>query len=353
MHKVYINGKYLSVRMTGVQRVAHEMVPRVKAILSKYEIECEILEMPQWLRFKRYQSLWGTLWEQMILPLATAQGILINFCNAAPVLTPRKQIVVMYDAAVFDMPNNYSFAYRVWTKFMAYAVALRKDMMFTSSEFSISRISGALKIDRNRIRLMRASGKHIFKVMRDDKVFSKLNIQPKKYVLAVGSLQPGKNFHNLLKAMEYVDSDTYLVIAGGKDGLVFASGIELSGDRYVHAGYVTDEELAALYQGALCFIQPSVYEGFGLPAAEAMALGTPIVSSNAASLPEVCGSAAVYFDPLDPKAIAEAINLVIKNENLRNELIEQSVVQTEYFDWDLAAAEFVELLMREMDAKHA
>ncbi|WP_233250104.1 MULTISPECIES: glycosyltransferase family 1 protein [unclassified Limnohabitans] len=189
--------------------------------------------------------------------------------------------------------------------------------------------------------------------MRDDKVFSKLNIQPKKYVLAVGSLQPGKNFHNLLKAMEYVDSDTYLVIAGGKDGLVFASGIELSGNRYVHAGYVTDEELAALYQGALCFIQPSVYEGFGLPAAEAMALGTPIVSSNAASLPEVCGSAAVYFDPLDPKAIAEAINLVIKNENLRKELIEQSVVQTEYFDWDLAAAEFVELLMREMDAKNA
>lgn len=348
--KVYINGKFLSVKTTGVQRVAQELAPRVISILKARGIESEILEMPDLLRASRFKSFLGIFWEQFILPLWVGRSMLINFCNVAPIFSMRRQIVFIHDAAVYDCPENYSFFYRAWSKSISLMIVLRRDFIFAPSKFSAERISTVLGVDRARLEVFRESGRHMCDYEKDLNIFRRLNIKKNSYILAVGSLQPGKNFPVLLKAMNYVSDSVCLVIAGGRDGLVFSSGVELSGDRYVHAGYVSDQELAALYSGAICFIQPSKYEGFGLPAAEAMALGVPVISSNTASLPEVCGEAALYFEPNDPMQLAQQINNLIFNPGLRLPLIEKAREQSDYYDWDVAAIDFVEKMLNKVCA---
>jgi glycosyltransferase involved in cell wall biosynthesis len=113
----------------------------------------------------------------------------------------------------------------------------------------------------------------------------------------------------------------------------------------VPAGYVTNGELRALYESAACFVFPSFYEGFGLPPLEAMHCGCPVVVSDRASLPEVCGSAAVYCDPDDPADIAKQLRLVLTSPTLRSELRAAGIERARQFSWRKSAAQLNELLV--------
>lgn len=177
----------------------------------------------------------------------------------------------------------------------------------------------------------------------------------KPYLLSVSTLQPRKNFVRLIEAFgkiisdfRFQISDLSLVIAGGNGWMyeqVFQA-VERLGlqDRVLFPQFVDDEDLPALYAGALLFVYPSLYEGFGLPVVEAMACGAPIVSSNASSLPEVGGDAVVYFDPRDVDAIAETIRRALSDESLRNDLRARGFAQAKKFSWDQAARELQEYL---------
>ena len=138
---------------------------------------------------------------------------------------------------------------------------------------------------------------------------------PRQYVLSVGSLQPRKNLPRLLEAwrrLPVVDWDLSLVLVGAT-GQTFRS-VQLAGDapNVEFAGYVSDQDLAAVYTGAAMFVFPSLYEGFGLPVLEAMACGTPVVCSSATALPEVVGDAGILVDPYDPDSIADGIRRMWK-----------------------------------------
>jgi glycosyltransferase involved in cell wall biosynthesis len=104
-------------------------------------------------------------------------------------------------------------------------------------------------------------------------------------------------------------------------------------------GYVPDDDLPAFYAGAQALILPSVYEGFGLPVLEAMVCGTPAVASNASSIPEIGGDAALYFDPLDVEAIVDAIRRLLRDISLRDEMRERGLARAARFSWQQAAAE--------------
>ena len=108
--------------------------------------------------------------------------------------------------------------------------------------------------------------------------------------------------------------------------------------------FVPDNDLPALYAGATLFVYPSLYEGFGLPVAEAMACGAPVVSSNASSLPEVGGDAVLYFDPRNVDAIAETIRRALSDESLQNDLRARGIAQAKKFSWDQAARELLQYL---------
>lgn len=163
------------------------------------------------------------------------------------------------------------------------------------------------------------------------------------YVLATGKISPRKNIAGLMEAMATLTSEVphHLVVAGG-DGWDF-EGIYRTVDRLglkgrIHfPGFVTDTELSALYAGASLYVHPSLYEGFGLTILEAMAVGTPVVTSNVSALPEVAGDAALLVDPGDIAAIAEAMRSVLLDDALSADLVARGLTRAATFSWQTAA----------------
>jgi glycosyltransferase involved in cell wall biosynthesis len=347
MKNIYINGKFIVARLTGVQRVGRELSEALQAAMKRRGCDCEVLQPPLWLADSRMRILWITLWEQLVLPFKARDGLLVNLCNTAPLIIFRGQFIVFHDAAVFDMPNNYSKIYRYWTRFQMKVLSRCHHRIATVSAFSRTRLALALNRSPASFLIIREGGNHALRIDPVDGILDRLGLRDSRYVLAVASLQEGKNFHNLLRAFSIVDEGIILVIAGGGNSIVFSSGVVLRGERFLQAGYVSDGELRSLYSHALCFVQPSTYEGFGLPPVEAMTLGTPVACSYAASLPEVCAQAAIYFDPYSPADIARAINTIARDPVLREQLVSAGRERAQFYDWNVSAEELVAMLSTE------
>jgi glycosyltransferase involved in cell wall biosynthesis len=169
---------------------------------------------------------------------------------------------------------------------------------------------------------------------------------PERYLIHVGTIEPRKNLTRLVEALERLREDGLaipLVVVGGKGWLYddFFRRLEQSEvrDSVTFPGYVPSADLPVLYSAASVAVVPSVYEGFGLPVLEAMACGTPVVSSNASSLPEMGGEAARYFDPYDVQAMAGAIGDVWRDEQAQGEMREEGLAQAANFSWARAAEE--------------
>ena len=169
------------------------------------------------------------------------------------------------------------------------------------------------------------------------------------FILYVGTIEPRKNLPRLLQA--YLDLPAYLkkaytlVLVGfeGWRNREFDALVKQVGHRVIYLGYRSAEELACLYNLASVFVFPSLYEGFGLPPLEAMACGCPVVVSNVAALPEVCGDAAYYVDPNDTQSIAEGIAKVLTDGSLRQDLVERGLRRASAFTWEKTARETLQV----------
>lgn len=179
---------------------------------------------------------------------------------------------------------------------------------------------------------------------------------PESFLLAVGTLEPRKNFLNLIKSFVAVKRrfPEYKLVIVGKKGWKFAeiyklvSEYKLTSD-VIFTGYMTDLELHATYHSAAAFVFPSLYEGFGIPPLEAMASGCPVVSSNAASLPEVIGDAGLLIDPKNSVKIADAIISLLDNPQLKNMLMERGFRRSQKFTWQHSAQLFLRLINPEKE----
>ncbi|MCB0210281.1 MAG: glycosyltransferase family 4 protein [Anaerolineae bacterium] len=174
------------------------------------------------------------------------------------------------------------------------------------------------------------------------------------YLLYLGTLHPRKNLVRLIEAFEVAQAQLpaslKLVIAGQKGWLydeIFArvQHLHLS-DRVIFPGFVDDADKPALLSGAVAYVFPSLYEGFGLPVLEAMACQTPVLTSTVSSLPEVAGDAAVLIDPHSPQDIAAGIVRLVNDDALRHELVRKGAAQIEKFSWDKAAGQILEIITR-------
>ncbi|MBV5278603.1 MAG: glycosyltransferase family 4 protein [Campylobacteraceae bacterium] len=171
------------------------------------------------------------------------------------------------------------------------------------------------------------------------------NLVKQKYILAVGSLEPRKNIKNLLLAYSQCDDSfkdkyhLYLVGDKGWNNDEIFQLIEKIKKWVYLTGYISDEQLADFYRNASVFVYPSFYEGFGIPPLEAMACGTAVIVSNASTLPEVCGDAAYYVDPLDAEAIMHGMKEVLSDVILRQRLISKGLEHAQKFSWEKSALE--------------
>ena len=222
----------------------------------------------------------------------------------------------------------------------------KADCIITISKYVEREALEVVKIRDCRIITVYPGFSDIFKSDEGEEIKSRIS---GNYILYVGSIEPRKNLANLLKAYvlmpEDIKKNFKLLLVGFKgwqnrEILVLLDKLK---GAVNYLGYVNNAELAELYRKASCFVYPSFYEGFGLPPLEAMACGCPVVVSNVTSLPEVCGEAAYYVDPNDAESIAGGIEKVLRDEDLRQNMIEKGFERAKLFSWEKAAKEHLKI----------
>lgn len=180
------------------------------------------------------------------------------------------------------------------------------------------------------------------------KIMNKFNIEP-PFIFYVGNAHPHKNVEGLIKAFLKLREKYYdlkLVLSGYDHYFWQRLRQENSHEGIIYTGYVDDEQLVALYKNALCFVQPSFEEGFGIPLLEAMATGCPTVSSNAGSLQEIGGDGAIYFNPHDLIDMEDKIDSVLKSGKLRVELIKKGKKRVKQFSWEKLVKQTLEVYLK-------
>jgi glycosyltransferase involved in cell wall biosynthesis len=345
--------------MTGVDRAASELTRAMRDLLDELGRPCSALEVALPAKtggpvttldtlgnVERYLTcrlgaqrglFGGHVWEQISLARYRPEAWLLNLCNTGPVLR-RRQLVVMYDAQFITQPSSYSLVFRAWYRVLLTLVGRTARLVFTSSEVSRRDLEAYGVVPRGKTRVVQLGVDHMARVTAEPALLNRLGLAPHSYVLAIGSLAPHKNLSRLVQAFAAAElDDVQLVIAGGGNLIVFRDAGLPQVKNVIYAGRVSDPELRALYENALAFACPSLSEGFGLPPLEAMFCGCPVVATMGGSVPEVCGEAALYADPLDVPAWTAALRRIVSNPALRNDMARVARERAALFTWKGAA----------------
>jgi glycosyltransferase involved in cell wall biosynthesis len=254
----------------------------------------------------------------------------------APTAAPVPFAFTVHDLNHLHVPSNSNALKRLY-----YTICVRQGVrnarvVFTVSEFSRGEICSWAGVGSDRVVSVGNGVSSAFGA--SGTVWSRTGNRP--YFLHVGNYKPHKNFERVLRAFaaSRLGPDFGLVATGAPPASVMAlvEHLGLNG-RVQFIGDVLDPELASVYRGATCLICVSLYEGFGLPLVEAMACGTPVLASTAASLPEIAGDAALLVDPLDIEAIASALARLASDSDLREELRRRGCERAKRFSWELTA----------------
>jgi glycosyltransferase involved in cell wall biosynthesis len=339
--RVHVNGKWLAQAITGTQRYAGEMV---HAIVSADCLDLVIhvpagATVPEWMHRHRVEirhaPVKGVVFEQVYLPFATAGSKLLNFAGPAP-LFKRRQLVTMHDATTFRYPRTFRVAFVAFYFGMYWLLGRTASQLVTVSQFSADDLAEVLRIPAGRFIV---AGCAADSLLATKPVRPALELNGDQY-LVVGTQAHHKNLTAPVIALAESGRDVVVVGVAG-DHQVFTATSSLDGHALM-AGRLTDGELVWLYRNSRALIFPSKYEGFGLPPLEAQALGCPVVCSAAASLPEVCGDGALYFDPDDPGTLVAQLDRLESDPDLANELRRRGFVNSHRFSWNASAKKVVD-----------
>ena len=350
-----INGRFLTQPITGVQRYARSVVAAMDAILTPDGRSAGILAPPDTadlgldaLPVATVGRSSGHVWEQTALPRA-ARGRLLNLGNTAPA-TKRDQVVCIHDANVFESPQSYGRAFRTLYGALLPMLARRSARIATVSGDSARQISKHLGLRASDVAVLPNGHEHALAWDPGRSVAARTGLEAiqtrgyRPFVLAIGSRALHKNMallETIARDLDVIGID--VVVAGGAAGLFKMTGQAVA-PNFFHLGQVSDDDLAYLLDRALCLAFPSWTEGFGLPIVEAMARGCPVASSNRASMPEVCGDAAILLAPDDPRGWYGAIARLSRTPALRDDLIGRGKDQVRRFSWSTTAAGYLSLM---------
>jgi len=348
--KIYINGRFLSQSLTGVNRYAYELTKN----LNKLKIDFYIIVPknailnPEYdvsvFKFIKYGIGRSHFWEQIVLPfffIFKRNYVLLNFTGLSSILI-RNRIMTIHDLAFLEDPKWYSNKYYYLYKYLTPIAARTAKKIITVSLFSKNEIIRKLKIREQKISVIYNAVDHFKK----DDINIEDSTDNKKYILTVASMDPRKNFKAIIDAFllleENVDIELYIV--GGQSKNIF-SHIDIEKNSKIHIlGRVTDKELEKYYRNANMFIYMSFYEGFGIPPLEAMRFNCPVIVSDIPIFHEVYDDAVVYISPYSILDISNGIKKLYYDKELRAKLIEKGEKQVEKFSWEYSSYKIIDLL---------
>ena len=320
MPEIVVNGRFLSRRITGVERYGRE-------ILSFIASNC------------RVETTWangvaGHLWEQSTLPLKLPlDSILWSPANTGPLMVS-SQALTIHDLSPLEHPEWFRKSFSTWYRLYLPILARRVQVIFTPSNYVKHKVTERFGVDHVVV-APDGVNPECFYPDAQQCVYS----LPERFILFVGSLQPRKNLQSLLNAWDVIKDDyedLWLIIAGGQTNIYQTTELN-PGARVRLLGYVPEAVLPGLYAQATLFVMPSFDEGFGLPVLEAMACGTPVITSDGGALPEMVGDAGLIYSMFSECGLAQTIRECLEDHDLYSTLVGKGLERVKEFSWRASA----------------
>ena len=307
------------------------------------------------LNYRQYQLL------SKVIPIpyhwifGSDDDVTIFFNYMVPPGVSGKRIVMIHDMTYKVYPETLKFRTKLWLNFGIKKSVDRADKIITASEFSKQEMIKYLDIPESKISVISCGVDSIYHPHYSkgivEKIKNKYKIK-KEYYLYTGTIEPRKNIKRLLIAygqlsQKYMDLPQLVLV--GKRGWLYNEVFETYKkydleDKVIFTGYIPTFEIPILMNGAKVFIYPSLYEGFGMPVLEAMSCKTPVITSNASSLPEVVGDSAFLINPFSISDIKNAILRLEKDEQFRKSLAQKGYLRSKKFSWEKVAEKMLEIL---------
>lgn len=345
-------------KKTGVEYLASQLILNLKEIdhtnsyllFTNKRLEKEYLGK----NFEQVLIPFKKLWNKFRLPLALLMHkpeIFLEIGYMLPKFAGKKSICFVHDLASKHFPKSYSSIEKALLNQSFKKAKKAKEIIF---------ISNNTKNDYSKYYLGFKGKKHVIYPGYNSNLYKKipnpkniLNIDS-KYILYLGRLEKRKNIINLILAYDIFCKKfgyDYKLVLAGKEGygfkeikLVIDALDQKARSNVIIPGYINENDLPHLYTKAELFVFPSLYEGFGIPLLEAMACGTPIICSQTSSLPEAGSDAVEYFNPLEPKEISSAIEKVLFDKKLQNQLVGKGFIQVKKFSYQKMAKEVLDVI---------
>jgi glycosyltransferase involved in cell wall biosynthesis len=362
MSKIVIDARMINNSGIGtyLQSIIPNLIKNHELILLAGRKEIEVFSWANKVRIINFSKPIYSVSEQILCPIKIPKcDIFLSPHYNIPILPVRakKRLVIIHDVYHLAFSEQLSFIQKVYSKIMIYFAVHLSNHIITNSQFSKSEIVKYVNINESKISVIYFGfnyKEYSNPAYNFEPVKKKYNL-PENFFLFVGNIKPHKNLYNLLLAFQSIlekEVNIKLVIVGeykklitsDKESFKLLDENYLLQDNSIFTGYIDKEELVLLYKNASALVFPSLYEGFGIPPVEAMACGCPVISSNAASLTEICSNAAIYVNPNDVDDIAEKMSTVLSDPDLVSRLIQKGKENISRFPNEIFSNNFEKVL---------
>lgn len=335
--------------MHGIARYVYQLLQGLKQRSSRHDYfiiinkgsPLEEIAWPPFMNLIHVHSPWISIREQRELP-KMLKGLSIDLFHApsfvAPIFVPCAMVMTIHDLNHMVLPQFYTLFHQMYYQVVVQRSIKRSRFILTVSKFSKKEIVRTLELDPEKIFVTYNGVSEDYKPVEDQNYLEYVRDiygLPERFVFCVSNNKPHKNVHQLVRAYCYSNVDIPLVLACPTDPNLIKIAENYGKKHLVYfSKFIEEEHLPAVYSLTDLFVYPSTYEGFGLPPLEALACGAPVVVARSSSLPEVVGDNAIFANPFDYKAIAEALERGVYDEQLREQLRKKGLGHARCFSWD-------------------